>query len=185
MSKKVLIVDDESDMRIFLTTLLETNGFRPSCAADGREGLEMARKVKPALIILDVMMPRESGVSMYRELKLDAELTIDACTDVSCKQRKGVVLLRTLKPRGWAVEYQVIDNGCGMDEDTRSKVFQRFFSTKGSQGTGLGLMIARKIIGEHQGDIDFVSEKDRGTTFSIRLPKLKSRKPENIGSHGT
>lgn len=74
MSKKVLIVDDESDMRIFLTTLLETNGFRPSCAADGREGLEMARKVKPALIILDVMMPRESGVSMYRELKLDAEL---------------------------------------------------------------------------------------------------------------
>ena len=74
MTKKVLIVDDEPDMRIFLTTLLETNGFKPSCAVDGRQGLEMARKSKPALIILDVMMPRESGVSMYRELKLDTAL---------------------------------------------------------------------------------------------------------------
>ena len=74
MTKKVLIVDDEPDMRIFLTTLLETNGFKPSCAVDGRQGLEMARKSKPALIILDVMIPRESGVSMYRELKLDTAL---------------------------------------------------------------------------------------------------------------
>lgn len=95
---------------------------------------------------------------------------IDACTDVSCKTAKGEVLLRTLKSKGWAVEYQVIDNGCGMDEETRSKVFQRFFSTKGSQGTGLGLMIARKIIDEHQGVIDFVSEQDKGTAFLIRLP---------------
>jgi signal transduction histidine kinase len=98
---------------------------------------------------------------------------IDACTDMSCANRKGEVLLRTLRPRGWAVEYEVIDNGCGMDEQTRGKVFQRFFSTKGSQGTGLGLMIARKIIDEHQGVIDFVSEKNKGTTFFVRLPAGK------------
>ena len=110
---------------------------------------------------------------------------MDACADVSCKHRKGEVLLRTLKPSGWAVEYQVIDNGCGMDEETRSKVFQRFFSTKGSQGTGLGLMIARKIVGEHEGVIDFVSEKDKGATFSVRLPKLDSTKPESQRSQGT
>ncbi len=74
MAKKVLVVDDEPDMRVFLSTLLETNGFKPLSAEDGRQGLEMARKSKPALIILDVMMPRESGVTMYRELKLDAAL---------------------------------------------------------------------------------------------------------------
>ncbi len=71
MVKKILVVDDEPDMRVFLTTLLETNGFQPFAAADGREGLEMVRKHKPSLILLDVMMPRESGVTMYRELKLD------------------------------------------------------------------------------------------------------------------
>jgi len=74
MTIKVLVVDDELDMRTFITTLLETNGYRPISAVDGREGLEVARRSKPALIILDVMMPKESGINMYRELKHDPAL---------------------------------------------------------------------------------------------------------------
>jgi two-component system phosphate regulon response regulator PhoB len=74
MAKKVLVVDDELDIRVFMTTLLETNGFKPYSAEDGKVGLEVARSKKPALIILDVMMPKESGVYMYRELKTDPEL---------------------------------------------------------------------------------------------------------------
>ncbi|MGD2125239.1 MAG: response regulator [Desulfobacteraceae bacterium] len=96
---------------------------------------------------------------------------MDACTDVSCTARNGKVILRSLRPEGWAVEYQVIDNGCGMDEETKNKVFQIFFSTKGSEGTGLGLMIAKKIIDEHRGIIEIASEEGEGTTFSIRLPE--------------
>lgn len=69
MARKVLVVDDELDMRTFITTLLETSGFKPLAAQDGIQGLEMARRDKPALIILDIMMPRESGISLYRELK--------------------------------------------------------------------------------------------------------------------
>jgi len=74
MAKKVLVVDDELDMRTFITTLLETNGFKTLAAQDGVQGLEMARKNKPSLIILDVMMPRESGIALYRELKGDPDL---------------------------------------------------------------------------------------------------------------
>jgi CheY-like chemotaxis protein len=74
MAKKVLVVDDELDMRTFITTLLETNGYKPLAATDGKEGLELARKVKPALIILDVMMPKESGINMYRDLRNDPQL---------------------------------------------------------------------------------------------------------------
>ena len=74
MSKKILVVDDELDMRTFITTLLETNGFKPLSAADGVEGMEIAHAKRPSLIILDVMMPRESGISMYRELKNDPDL---------------------------------------------------------------------------------------------------------------
>jgi two-component system phosphate regulon response regulator PhoB len=72
--KRVLVVDDELDMRIFVTTLLETSGYKPFSAEDGIQGLEMARKDKPSLIILDIMMPRESGITMYRELKSDPTL---------------------------------------------------------------------------------------------------------------
>ncbi|MBW1775263.1 MAG: response regulator [Deltaproteobacteria bacterium] len=74
MAKKVLVVDDELDMRIFITTLLETNGYKPVSAEDGVQGLEVARAKKPALIILDVMMPKESGINLYRELKSDPDL---------------------------------------------------------------------------------------------------------------
>ena len=74
MAKKVLVVDDELDMRIFIITLLETSGYKPLSANDGVEGLEIARQKKPALVILDVMMPKESGINMYRELKNDPEL---------------------------------------------------------------------------------------------------------------
>ena len=74
MAKKVLVVDDELDMRIFLTTLLETSGYKPLAAEDGVQGLEIARQKKPALIILDIMMPKESGISLYRELKSDPAL---------------------------------------------------------------------------------------------------------------
>ena len=74
MAKKVLVVDDELDMRTFITTLLETNGYKPVSAEDGVQGLEVARAKKPALIILDVMMPKESGINLYRELKSDPDL---------------------------------------------------------------------------------------------------------------
>lgn len=74
MAKKVLVVDDELDMRTFITTLLETNGFKPLAAQDGVQGLEMARKHKPSLVILDIMMPRESGINLYRELRSAPDL---------------------------------------------------------------------------------------------------------------
>jgi CheY-like chemotaxis protein len=74
LRKKILVVDDELDMRIYVSTLLETNGYKPLSAVDGKEGLEVARRDKPSLIILDVMMPKESGISMYRDLKTDQQL---------------------------------------------------------------------------------------------------------------
>lgn len=74
MAKRVLVVDDELDVRTFVTTLLETSGYKPLAAVDGEEGLEIARKRKPTLVILDVMMPKDSGINMYRELKTDPEL---------------------------------------------------------------------------------------------------------------
>ena len=74
MAKRVLVVDDEQDVRVFMKTLLETNGYKPVAAEDGKQGLEMARAKKPALIILDIMMPKESGIFMYRELKKDPDL---------------------------------------------------------------------------------------------------------------
>jgi two-component system phosphate regulon response regulator PhoB len=71
----ILIVDDEMDMRIFMSTLFETSGYRPVAVRDGRQGLAKAAALKPQLIILDVMMPGEGGALMYKALKKDPQLS--------------------------------------------------------------------------------------------------------------
>ncbi|HEX9910483.1 MAG TPA: response regulator [Desulfatiglandales bacterium] len=130
----------------------------------------VALKIAPAQSLPDAWFDREG---IHRVLLNLVSNAIDACTDISCASKTCEVFLRTLKPQGWAVEYQVTDNGCGMDEETRKKIFQTFFSTKGSRGTGLGLMIAKKIVDEHGGVIDLSSEKGSGTVFRVRLPEKK------------
>ena len=72
--KKIMVVDDELDMRVFVSTLLETSGYKPYVATHGLEGIQKAKELKPDLIILDVMMPKQGGVQMYREIKTDESL---------------------------------------------------------------------------------------------------------------
>ena len=74
MSKKILSVDDDPDITVFVKTVLEENGYTPLIAKNGETGLAMAKVEKPSLIILDVLMPKQSGIRMYRELKNDPEL---------------------------------------------------------------------------------------------------------------
>jgi len=74
MGKKVLSVDDDPDIRLFVTTVLEENGYTPLTASNGEEGLEIIKKERPDLVTLDVLMPRQSGIKMYRELRTDDSL---------------------------------------------------------------------------------------------------------------
>jgi len=67
MSKKVLVVDDEADVRKFLTAVLEKHGYDTLTAADGNQALEIARQEKPDLVILDLQMPHETGTGFYRK----------------------------------------------------------------------------------------------------------------------
>jgi twitching motility two-component system response regulator PilH len=74
MGKTVLSVDDDPDVRLFTTTVLEENGYTPLEASNGEEGLQMIKSEKPDLVILDVLMPRQSGIRLYRELKTNPAL---------------------------------------------------------------------------------------------------------------
>lgn len=72
--RKILVVDDELDTRTFLSTVFEASGYKPIVAADGVEGLRKAKEARPDVIILDVMMPKEGGLQLYRTLKTDPDL---------------------------------------------------------------------------------------------------------------
>jgi twitching motility two-component system response regulator PilH len=72
--KKVLIVDDDVDVRKFVSKLVERAGYEVIEAKNGVEGMGRVREDKPDLIILDILMPKQSGIRMYRELKTDEPL---------------------------------------------------------------------------------------------------------------
>jgi twitching motility two-component system response regulator PilH len=74
MTKKVLNVEDDPDIRTFVSTVVEENGYIPILAKDGEEGMRKVKEEAPDLIILDILMPKESGIKMYHELKTDPEL---------------------------------------------------------------------------------------------------------------
>jgi len=69
MGKTVLSVDDEDHIREFVSTVLEENGYTPIQATNGEEAMDTIRQQKPDLIIMDILMPKQSGIRLYRELK--------------------------------------------------------------------------------------------------------------------
>jgi CheY-like chemotaxis protein len=71
MAKKILIIDDEKGIIKVVTSRLIANGYEVISATDGVEGLEKAKKEKPDLVLLDIMMPVMSGYEVIEELKKD------------------------------------------------------------------------------------------------------------------
>jgi len=74
MSKTILVVDDEADVRAFLTAVLEKAGYRVVTAQDGGQALKVAGETHPDLIVLDLQMPDQTGTDFYRRLTKEADL---------------------------------------------------------------------------------------------------------------
>jgi signal transduction histidine kinase len=95
---------------------------------------------------------------------------IDACMDTEPADGVQRITLTVRPTADGGVCYQVADTCCGMDERTKNRLFQRFFTTKGDRGTGIGLMLTRTIVQRHNGTIDVSSQPGKGAVFTIRLP---------------
>ncbi len=92
----------------------------------------------------------------------------------------GQLVVRT-RATADGVAVELIDTGCGMDEKTRRRIFEAFFSTRPG-GSGLGLPTVRKIIESHGGRIDVQSAPGRGTQFTIHLP-VPAQLPTGAATH--
>lgn len=69
--KRILVVDDEQDIRIYLSTLFEDQGYETIQAKDGEEAMQRMLAEAPDLITLDISMPEKSGIRFFREIKTD------------------------------------------------------------------------------------------------------------------
>jgi PAS domain S-box-containing protein len=94
---------------------------------------------------------------------------IEACAEDESSRSSLVVLTYRHDAQG-PVLFEVADNGPGMPSEIKDKLFQRFFSTKGSKGSGLGLLVTKKIVEEHGGRINVQSTEGSGTVFTVSFP---------------
>lgn len=74
MSHKILIADDEPNIVVSLKYLLERGGYQVLVARDGQEAIDAIRRERPALVLLDVMMPKKSGFEVCQEIRSDPEM---------------------------------------------------------------------------------------------------------------
>jgi two-component system sporulation sensor kinase B len=121
-------------------------------------------------IILEINVPDEltiNGDKRYLKQAI-ANLLKNAIEATSKNDKISLFAVETTKN----VLINISDTGCGIAQEHLSKVFDLFYSTK-DMGTGLGLAITHKIINDHLGILEVESELDKGTIFTITLPKEK------------
>ena len=159
--------------------------------AKGR--LPQAKMVNPNDLVMEIVnlykeVAKKSGIDLRAELDpkvkkapLDPDgihtcLTnlvsnaIDACQ--MSEKKKCFVTIRTKDERG-ILSFEVTDSGGGMDYEIKKKIFTTFFTTKGGQGTGLGLLTTRKIVQEHGGRIIVRSKEGEGARFKMEFPRKR------------
>ncbi|SLM30497.1 Multi-sensor signal transduction histidine kinase [Desulfamplus magnetovallimortis] len=107
-----------------------------------------------------------------------AENAVDACRYDNDKDKDShqveFSMWEEKDAAGEKICISICDNGMGMDQETREKMFTLFFTSKGSQGTGLGLFIANRVIKQHGGSISVKSSPGKGTCFELWLPRKRS-----------
>jgi CheY-like chemotaxis protein len=101
--QKILIIDDEPDIVMYLKTLLEDHDYAVVSASNGKAGLELARKEIPDLMCIDIMMPKKTGVALYQEIKTDPDLKQIPCIIISAYESaysfKGQAFRRLIKDK--------------------------------------------------------------------------------------
>ncbi len=103
---------------------------------------------------------------------------IDACRfDSTAKNDGHRVIIRCNQNGNGDTVFEVKDNGEGIPEEMSRKVFQEFFSSKGTEGTGIGLLVVQKVAEEHGGTVSFTSEPGKGTTFWVTIPRIHQLHP--------
>jgi PAS domain S-box-containing protein len=140
--------------------------------AAGEHEIELVKDLSP--MIGEVSMDPNTAHNCLLNLVTNA---IDACIfDDNINKKHAVTIKTSLKNQ--SICFEIADNGSGMTEEVQSKLFSSFFSTKGAKGTGLGLLVTKKLIEEHDGTIQVTSRLAEGTTFVVTLPFKKVEKDD-------
>ena len=172
MTKKILLVDDEPDILEFLSYNLRKAGFEVSIAKNGKEAITLAKKLKPDLIVLDVMMPEMDGIETCQELRQIAGLA------------RTLIVFLTARGEDYS---QIAGFGAGADDYITKPISPKLFIAKINalfKRSGMQATVEIKAKGIIIDREKYVVIKD-GKTFSLprkefQLLELLVSKPEKV-----
>jgi signal transduction histidine kinase len=114
-------------------------------------------------------LPKIKGIGVQLE-QVFLNMIINACEAMAGKKGELTISARVGRDDPHRIEVTLSDNGCGIPKENLNRLFDIFFTTKGPQGTGVGLSMAYMIVKDHNGDIDVESEVGKGSKFTVLLP---------------
>lgn len=154
---------------VALASFLEdvADSIRPKLKGSNIE-LIQERDQAPASFNMDPDLVRTALINLL-------DNALDACRADTAKPSHRITFSAERKNGHLVME--VKDTGIGMDNHTREKIFDLFYSSKGSKGTGFGLFITRNIVFQHNGTISVTSTKGRGTVFRLEIPPARGTQP--------
>jgi signal transduction histidine kinase/FixJ family two-component response regulator len=147
------------DVGRFVEGLLAVAGPKIS-----KRGIGFSTEIEPELGEFEV----DEAVAAPAILNI-LENAVDACAETTARPGHRIIFRARGSPD--CVEFEVEDDGVGMNPETQGRIFDLFFSSKGKSGTGLGLFITRQVISQHAGTIAVESAPGRGSRFRVCLPR--------------
>jgi len=174
LTNLVLDMLDFSKTRVPVYETRDLNVFVGDIAADIAETLKnnvtIATETDPALPPVALDYPKIDRIITNLLNNAVESFAADAADNTPEKKKKIVTVTTRFIPESKTAEIRIADNGCGIPKKDLDKIFEIFYSTKGTRGTGLGLALAKKIVEDHRGTMAVSSVIGKGTTFTLSLP---------------
>lgn len=178
-----IIISESERLSLLSSNLLRLSELESKVIRDQKSLFSLDEQIRKTILILEVQWSK-------KEIELDLELeSIEFNGNehllqevwlnliqnaIKFSNQKGTIKI-TLLREGNTCKVQISDNGIGIQEEDQKRIFERFYKSDKSRskdGNGLGLVIAKKIVEQENGEIYFTSKLNAGTTFTVELPLI-------------
>ena len=176
-----IIISESNRLSQLSTNVLNLSKIEKMSILSDMESFDLSEEVRQSVLLLESKWQKKNlelfidmdELEYHGNKALLNQVWINLIDNaIKFSPQNGKIKLKLHKKKDQVV-FQILDNGCGMDEETKNHIFDRFYqgdSSHTAEGNGIGLTVVEKIVHLHKGQIRVVSEAGIGTTFTVNLP---------------
>ena len=167
-----IIISESNRLSQLSTNVLNLSKIEKMSILSDMESFDLSEEVRQSVLLLESKWQKKDLELFIDMDELEYRGNKALLNQVWINLIDNAIKLKLHRKKDQVV-FQILDNGCGMDEETKNHIFDRFYqgdSSHTAEGNGIGLTVVEKIVHLHKGQIRVVSEAGIGTTFTVNLP---------------